>query len=164
MNILKVLLTIAGVLFICYGIYQAYVLSNQPYAVLNVGGAQVEILPAGGPLSVLSMEPLTGIRLRVLNAESVVINGEWGPVNGTLVVEGRGEIPVVINGEEVRLLFDSEGRFLALSTSGGVSVSGAEVSEEFSKAVLTYTVAPFVSGLAFTLGSLAIAGRARRRR
>ena len=163
MRLFKAFLALIGLLLIAYGAYQAYVLSNQPLAVLSVNGAEVEVLPSGNALSILSAEPVKGVRLRLTNASSIEVGGR--PVhaaNGTITVSGRGVVPVVINGEEVKLLFDSEGRFLALSTTSGYQLSGSEVSSDFSKAFLTYTVAPFVSGLAFTFGSLAIAEENRR--
>ena len=164
MNTLRLVTAFVGVMLIAYAVYSAVRISNTPIAVLSVGGATVEVLPSGGPLSVLSMEAPRGVRLWVSNASEVTVNGvRYGP-NGSIYVSGEGAVPVRINGEEIRLLFDSEGRFLALSTSGGASVSGAQVSEEFGKAVLTYTLAPFVAGLAFTFGSLAVSREVKVRR
>ena len=147
---MRTLLAVLGVLLIIISIYGIWRVYSEPVATLCINGEVVDVLPAGTPLSVIGLGPSEGVKLRFSN----------GSVK---VIRGFGEVPVEINGEEVRFLFDSEGRFLALSTEGGVAVSSAEVSEEFSKAVLTYTVAPFVSGLAFTTASLLVSRRARRR-
>ena len=147
---MRTLFAIIGVLLILLAVYGIWRVYSEPIATLSISGEVVDVLPAGTPLSVIGLGPSEGIKLRFSN----------GSVK---VIRGVGEVPVEINGEEVRFLFDSEGRFLALSTESGVAVSSAEVSEEFSKAVLTYTVAPFVAGLMFTTASLLISRRARRR-
>jgi len=147
---MRTLLTVIGVLLIVISIYGIWRVYNEPIATLNINGEVVDVLPAETPLSMIGLGPSEGIKLRFIN----------GSVK---IVQGVGEVPISINGEEVRLLFDSDGRFLALSTESGIAVSSAEVSEEFSKAVLTYTVSPFVAGLMFTTASLLISRRARRR-
>ncbi len=147
---MRTLFAIIGVLLIIISIHGIWRVYSEPIATLSISGEVVDVLPAGTPLSVIGLGPSEGIKLRFSN----------GSVK---VIRGVGEVPVKIDGEEIRFLFDSEGRFLALSTESGVAVSSAEVSEEFSKAVLTYTVAPFVAGLMFTTASLLISRRARRR-
>jgi len=147
---MRTLFAVIGVLLIIISIHGIWRVYSEPIATLSISGEVVDVLPAGTPLSVIGLGSSEGIKLRFSN----------GSVK---VIRGVGEVPVKINGEEIRFLFDSEGRFLALSTESGVAVSSAEVSEEFSKAVLTYTVAPFVAGLMFTTASLLISRRARRR-
>ena len=147
---MRTLFAIIGVLLIIISIHGIWRVYSEPIATLSISGEVVDVLPAGTPLSVIGLGPSEGIKLRFSN----------GSVK---VIRGVGEVPVKIDGEEIRFLFDSEGRFLALSTESGAAVSSAEVSEEFSKAVLTYTVAPFVAGLMFTTASLLISRRARRR-
>jgi len=146
---MRSLFAIIGVLLILLAVYGIWRTYNEPIATLSINGELVDVLPSGTPLSIFEVGSGGGVRLRFSNGS-------------VITVRGSGEVPIRINGEEIKLLFDSEGRFLALSTEGGVSVSGVEVSEEFSKAVLTYTVAPFVAGLMFTTASLLISRRARR--
>ena len=164
---MRVLLGVIGLLLIAFAIYNTYVLSSRPLAVVSVNGGLVEVYPGSGSLlSVLSVSSPKGVRLVLSNVSGVMVGGRPAQIaNGSIVVSGRGVVPVKIGGSEIDLLFDSEGRFLALSTYGGAEVSGGSVNaSEFGKAVLTYTLAPFVSGLAFTFGALAIGRRRVRRR
>ncbi len=161
------MLGIIGFLLIVFAVYNAYSLSSRPLAVVSVGGGLVEVYPGSGSLlSVLSVSPPEGVRLVLSNVSVVEVGGRPAPVaNGSIFVSGKGVVPVKVGGSEIDLLFDSGGRFLALSTYGGAEVSGGSAdASEFSKAVLTYTLAPFVSGLAFTFGALALGRRGVRRR
>lgn len=160
------LLVVIGVLFIVFALWNAYQLSTSPIAAFYLDEAEVQVLPSGSSLSVLGIAPERGIRLKILPKEPVEVELEGNAIyvdtEKEITVTGAGEVPLRIGDTAITLLFDSEGRFLSLSTSSGVELSSAEVSEEFSKAVLAYTAAPFVSGLAFTLGSLAIGRRMRK--
>jgi len=85
--------------------------------------------------------------------------------NGSVYrVSGRGVVPFTINGTTIYFIFDSSGKFLSLSVTGNASVATIQSTEEFNRAVLTYTVVPFVAGLFFTLGSLAVSKEVRVRR
>jgi len=147
------LITILGLalIFIAFlGLIKVY---SEPIAAIYTESGLVEVLPPKPSIySILGLEVGRGVRLRLPN--STVVN-----------IVGSGEVPLRIDSTELRILFDSRGRFLALSTEGGnITISNVEVNQEFTKAVLTYTVAPFVSGLAFTTASLLISRRGGRRR
>ena len=146
------LLALVGLILVLVAVYEAYVLSNQPLAVISAGKLQVSVYPSGGVLGGLDVVPSRGVVVRLSNGS-------------TYVVKGVGRVPFRVNGAVIYFLFDDEGRFLSLSVAGNASGVGfVRSTEEFNRAVLTYTVAPFVAGLAFTFGSLAIARSERGRR
>ncbi len=143
-------LAIIGLILIVFALFKAYELAHEPLAVISVGSEVVEVYPSGGALSVLGITADRGVVLRFSNGS-------------TIKVVGHGVVPIEIGGSSISLIFDSRGKFLSLSVEGNASVGTVRSTEEFSKAVLTYTVAPFVSGFAFTLGSLMIKEVRRRR-
>ena len=139
---------VIGILCILFAVYEFWELMHEPLAVVSVGGMQAVVYP---PSPLLSVEGGGGVTVRLSNGS-------------TYVVSGRGAVPFRVNSTTIYFLFDSEGRFLSLSVAGNASVGMVKSTEEFNRAVLTYTVAPFVSGLAFTLGSLAVSREVKVRK
>lgn len=142
------LLAVIGVLLIMFAVYEFWQLRSRPLAVVDVGGVQAEVYPQGCLLDVVSGGGVT-VRLS----------------NGSVYhVSGRGVVPFRIGRGTIYFVFDSRGEFLSLSVAGNASVASIQSTEEFNRAVLTYTLAPFVAGLMFTLGSLAVSKEVRVRK
>ena len=142
------LITILGLVLIFTAFLGLIKVVNEPLAIIYTDEGPVYLMPRQPIYSLIGFTS-EGVKLRL-------------PNGSVIDVVGVGEVPIRVGDTEITLLFDARGRFLALTTAN-FTISNVEISEEFSKAVLTYTVAPFVSGLAFTTASLLVSRRSRRR-
>lgn len=171
------LLILLGVILIAVAGYYAYMMGNQGMKLQGyINGVKVEAVTANESIiidTLLGRNPqIQKVILDVPEGKSVVV--KQGNITKTFG-SGRHEFKPVPKAIPIELVVDNRsgviylgknGELLGASFEGGLSLSVLSVSgnnvDQLKTAVLTYTVAPFLSGLFFTMAGVLVRRSSKR--